>query len=40
MQDVNDDISFMVTAAVPEPGTYALMGGLLALGWVMMRRRS
>ena len=40
VQDVNNDVSFVVTAAVPEPGTYALMGGLLALGWVMMRRRS
>ncbi len=24
---------------IPEPGTYALMGGLLALGYVMVRRR-
>ena len=25
--------------AVPEPSTYALIGGLLALSWVMVRRR-
>ena len=24
---------------VPEPGTYALIGGMLALGYVMVRRR-
>jgi autotransporter-associated beta strand protein len=26
-------------SAVPEPGTFALLGGLFALGWVMLRRR-
>jgi hypothetical protein len=25
--------------AVPEPGTYALFAGALALAWVMLRRR-
>jgi hypothetical protein len=28
------------TAAVPEPSAYALLGGLLALGCVMLRRRA
>ena len=32
------DISVVVTA-VPEPATFALLGGLLALGCVMVRRR-
>lgn len=27
-------------AAVPEPGTYALLGGIFALSYVMVRRRS
>ncbi len=35
-----DDITLNGSVSViPEPGTYALMGGLLALGSVMMRRR-
>lgn len=29
-----------VVAVVPEPGNFALIGGLLALGWVMIRRRA
>ena len=29
-----------VVAFVPEPGNFALIGGLLALGWVMIRRRA
>jgi hypothetical protein len=29
----------MQLRAVPEPGTYALIGGLLALSHVMLRRR-
>ena len=33
-------LDFSVTTAVPEPATYALLGGLLALGFVMVRRRS
>jgi hypothetical protein len=32
-------ISAMQLRAVPEPGTYALIGGLLALSSVMLRRR-
>lgn len=31
-----DDVSI---SAVPEPSTYAIYAGLLALGWVVMRRR-
>jgi len=31
-----DDVSF---TAIPEPGTYALLGGVLALACVMLRRR-
>ena len=30
---------YLGAAAVPEPATYALLGGLLALGHVMVRRR-
>lgn len=29
-----------LTNIIPEPSTYALLGGLLALGYVMVRRRS
>ena len=32
-----DDLSL---TQIPEPGTYALLGGLLSLCWVMMRRRA
>lgn len=31
-----DDVSYV---DIPEPGAYALLGGLLALGFVMIRRR-
>lgn len=34
-----DAVSFTVTAAVPEPSTYALLSGLLGLSFVMIRRR-
>jgi hypothetical protein len=32
-------VSQLQLTAIPEPGTYALLGGLLALGYVMVRRR-
>jgi hypothetical protein len=31
--------SLVTLNVVPEPGTYALLGGFLALGYVMVRRR-
>lgn len=34
------DGALFSTAAVPEPSAYALLGGLLALGCVMLRRRA
>lgn len=34
-----DGRSLVTLVVVPEPGTYALLGGLLALGYVMVRRR-
>jgi hypothetical protein len=37
---VFDGTNTIVSAApIPEPSTYALLGGLVALGSVMMRRR-
>ena len=35
-----NDLDFFVHTVVPEPGTYALLAGLLALSSVMVRRRS
>ena len=32
-------VSQLQLTAIPEPGTYALLGGLFALGFVMVRRR-
>ncbi len=32
-------LEYFNVTAIPEPGTYALLGGLLALGHVMVRRR-
>ncbi len=34
------NVSGTTLTVVPEPGTYALIGGMLALGYVMVRRRS
>ncbi len=36
---VSDSFNVDNITIVPEPGTYALLGGLLALGYVMVRRR-
>jgi hypothetical protein len=36
---VNEHLSVFSTAAIPEPGTYALFAGLLTLGCIMIRRR-
>lgn len=32
-------ISSVVVSAIPEPSSYGLLSGLLALGWIMIRRR-
>lgn len=35
-----DDMAIRIAAAVPEPGTIAILGlGLLALGWIVIRRK-
>lgn len=38
-QDLANDRVYLTVTAVPEPETFALLGGLLALGYVMVRRR-
>jgi hypothetical protein len=37
--DTNTDTVNLSFTVIPEPGTYALIGGLLALSYVMVRRR-
>ena len=37
-QDQTTDL--ITVTVVPEPGTYALLGGIFALSYVMLRRRS
>ena len=37
---IDGPVSLSTTSAVPEPSSYALIGGLLALGFVTFRRRS
>jgi hypothetical protein len=39
-QGGSSGLGFQLTAAVPEPSAYALLGGLFALGCVMLRRRA
>ena len=39
LQAVSDGGNGSFITVIPEPGTYALLGGLLALGYVMLRRR-
>ncbi len=35
----NNNLQMITASAVPEPSTYAALSGLLALGYVMVRRR-
>jgi hypothetical protein len=35
----NMNLQSIVVSAVPEPGTYGLILGALAMGWIMIRRR-
>jgi len=37
-QDLATDL--ITITIIPEPGTYALLGGLLSLSYVMLRRRA
>jgi len=40
MNTVSDfQVPELSVTAIPEPSTYALLSGMLALGWVMVRRR-
>lgn len=34
-----DNFSVLGTAIIPEPSSFALLSGILALGWIMVRRR-
>ena len=35
-----DNLSFTATAAVPEPGSFLLLGSGLILGFLILRKRS
>lgn len=39
VSSVLDNVAFTGTAVIPEPSTYAMLAGFLALGAVMIRRR-